>query len=412
MAQRSADMLSAEHKDHIKGHLDELATAIALVEERAGTLLLTSTSAAEEEETCEQIDEELHRVMYKLDHTRRLLEGAQAGAPQVLPAEEKTALRARVGELKAAVAHLQEHIAAPMIDHPTVLEMHGHMAELDELLGNFHKHSEAKFSYWRRRGSANAPATGARLPWTLIIPVTIDALVDGFLIGLACALSRHAGLVLGFATCIEMAFLGAAFAATVARCTGASLKARVAAVALPPAVLLLAAALGAALGDVSSNSPGVFTAFVAFGVVALLFLVTHELLIEAHEALAGKDVWWINVWMFVGIFVVRARARTCSVRSAHGLTVARRAAGAANQSRAACMTAAAGTDTQRACEQVYVALQVTTGSRWRPPRCASYARPALCCAVRRQEHGRRVGKAKSLLTMTRARCPPLTRCSR
>jgi ZIP family zinc transporter len=198
-------------------------------------------------------------------------------------------------------------MAAPSLDAATVLEVHEHMSGLDEMLQMFHKKTDDSFSRWRRRTTGDVEAaarTGAPLPWSLIGPVTVDALVDGFLIGLSCALSAHAGLVLAGATCIEMAFLGAAFAATVSRCTGASLLSRLAAIALPPATLLLAAAAGGALGDVSSSHPALFVAFVAFGVVELLFLVTHELLIEAHEALNGGHVWWINVWLFVGIFVV------------------------------------------------------------------------------------------------------------
>jgi hypothetical protein len=300
-------LLANEHKDHIKSHIDELTASIEQLDERASRLAAPGTLAHEEEALSEEIDEELHKLMYKLDHARRLLEGAESGTPQPLPEGEKAALRARVGGLKTAMMHLQEHMAAPSLDAATVLEVHEHMNDLDAMLHTFHKKSDDTFSRWRRRTTTDVEAaarTGAPLPWSLIGPVTIDALVDGFLIGLSCALSAHAGLVLAGATCIEMAFLGAAFAATVSRCTGASLPARMAAVALPPATLVLAAAVGGALGDVSSSHPALFVAFVAFGVVELLFLVTHELLIEAHEALNGGHVWWINVWLFIGIFIV------------------------------------------------------------------------------------------------------------
>jgi ZIP family zinc transporter len=300
-------LLANEHKDHIKGHIDELTASIEQLDERAARLAAPGTLAHEEEALAEEIDEELHKLMYKLDHARRLLEGAESGAPQPLPEGDKAALRARVGGLKAAMTHLQEHMAAPSLDAATVLEVHQHMNDLDAMLHMFHKKSDDSFSRWRRRTTGDVEAaarTGAPLPWSLIGPVTVDALVDGFLIGLSCALSAHAGLVLAGATCIEMAFLGAAFAATVSRCTGASPLSRLAAVALPPATLVLAAAAGGALGDVSSSHPALFVAFVAFGVVELLFLVTHELLIEAHEALNGDHVWWINLWLFIGIFVV------------------------------------------------------------------------------------------------------------
>ena len=304
----AASELAGEHKDHIKMHLDELAAAVCLVDERAARLAEPNIRADEEEQLAEEIDEELHKLMYKLDHTRRLLEGAETGRPQGLPEAEKAAMRTRVAGLKDALAHLHEHMQAPSLDRPTVLEVHAHMEDLDEMLKTFHNKSSETFSRWRRSSVVlNEPASGRPapgLPWSLVVPVTIDSLVDGFLIGLSCALSTHAGLVLAFATCIEMAFLGAAFAATVSRCTGARLAARLAVIVLPPLTLLGAAAVGAALGDISSTRPAVFVAFVAFGVVELLFLVTHELLIEAHEALNGSSVWWINVWLFVGIGLV------------------------------------------------------------------------------------------------------------
>jgi len=301
--EEATELLDVTHKAHIKSHVDELAAAIALVDERATVLLSPATEAEQEEQLSEEIDEELHRVMYKLDHCRRLLEGSETGAPRAMPPEEKAALRLRVGELKLALTHLQSHMDAPSLDRSTVKEVHDHFDDLEGLLHSFHTMSSETFSYWRR-GDANRHPLGAKLPWSLIIPVVIDSFVDGFLIGLSCSLSHHAGLVLAFATCIEMTFLGAAFAATVARCTGASRVSRLATVLVPPAVLLIAAVIGGALGDVSASSPAAFTAFVAFGVVALLFLVTHELLIEAHEAQASGDVWWINLTFFAGVFVV------------------------------------------------------------------------------------------------------------
>jgi zinc transporter ZupT len=303
MDEEATELLDVLHKEHIRGHVDELAAAIALVDERASMLLAPSTEAVQEEELSEQIDEELHKVMYKLDHCRRLLEGSETGAPRAMASEEKTALRSKVSELKTALAHLQSHMSAPSLDRSTVKEVHDHFDELEGMLQSFHSMSSETFSYWRR-GDAHRHPLGAKLPWSLIIPVVIDAFVDGFLIGLSCSLSHHAGLVLAFATCIEMTFLGAAFAATVARCTGASRISRLVTVFVPPCVLLIAAVIGAALGDISSSSPAAFTAFVAFGVVALLFLVTHELLIEAHDAQGGHEVWWINVVLFVGVFVV------------------------------------------------------------------------------------------------------------
>lgn len=89
-----------------------------------------------------------------------------------------------------------------------------------------------------------------------------------------------------------MMFVGAAFSSTVSHCSGVGRRARMAVVCATSAVLVASAAVGGALGNVSRENPAVFTGFVSFGVVALLFLVTHELLIEAHEALKELDVTW------------------------------------------------------------------------------------------------------------------------
>ena len=39
-------------------------------------------------------------------------------------------------------------------------------------------------------------------------------------------------------------------------------------------------------------------------IVALLFLVTQELLISAHEGQGGEDLWYVTVWIFLGLATV------------------------------------------------------------------------------------------------------------
>ncbi len=61
----------------------------------------------------------------------------------------------------------------------------------------------------------------------------------------------------------------------------------------PPVVMFFSAGLGAMLAfDV-----------VAF-VVALLFLVCNELLIEAKNAQGEDEKWWISLCIFLGIYMV------------------------------------------------------------------------------------------------------------
>ena len=62
--------------------------------------------------------------------------------------------------------------------------------------------------------------------------------------------------------------------------------------------------VGAAIGGAATGEPIIFVAFVSFGVVALLFLVCNELLIEAKNAQGDEEKWWISIMVFLGIFVV------------------------------------------------------------------------------------------------------------
>lgn len=128
--------------------------------------------------------------------------------------------------------------------------------------------------------------------------------VDGFLIGVACALSRRAGWILALANCLEMSFLGMAVSMRVRKCTGSTQQARYACIIVPPLIMLGATILGAVVGSVSKAYPILFVTFVAFGVIALLYLVFNELLAEAREAQEGDVRWWVTAIIFVGIYVV------------------------------------------------------------------------------------------------------------
>lgn len=128
--------------------------------------------------------------------------------------------------------------------------------------------------------------------------------MDGFLIGVACALSRRAGCILALANCLEMAFLGMAVSMRVRKCTASSKFVRHACITVPPLIMLLATVLGSLVGSISKSYPILFVTFVAFGVIALLYLVFNELLVEAREAQEGEVRWWVTAVVFVGIYVV------------------------------------------------------------------------------------------------------------
>jgi zinc transporter ZupT len=65
--------------------------------------------------------------------------------------------------------------------------------------------------------------------------------VDGFLIGVSVAISPKAGIVLAFANCFEMSFLGMAYASRLVKCTGTSALTRGVALYGPPMLMFFAA---------------------------------------------------------------------------------------------------------------------------------------------------------------------------
>ena len=122
-------------------------------------------------------------------------------------------------------------------------------------------------------------ATGVA-PRAMLFAVGIDIVLDGVLLGVAFAAGAKEGLLLTLALSVEVLSLGLAIAASLLD-RGATRTRSILTVAGLAALLIP----GAIVGDtVLHNAPGgIMAAVLAFGCAALLFLVTEELLVEAHE---------------------------------------------------------------------------------------------------------------------------------
>jgi len=84
-----------------------------------------------------------------------------------------------------------------------------------------------------------------------------------------------------------MGFLGLAVSLRVRECTGSSVAVRYSSLLFPPMLMLPAATVGALAGSFGSQHPLIFAALVAFGIFALVNLVTMELLVEGRRCLEG-----------------------------------------------------------------------------------------------------------------------------
>lgn len=133
---------------------------------------------------------------------------------------------------------------------------------------------------------------------TLIITIGVDMLIDGLLIGVGFAAGEEIGLLLTVALSIELLFLGLSVAAalTAARRPRGQTIAIVAGLAL---LALLGALIGATL--LAGLTGGALVAVLAFGAAALLYLVTEELLTEAHEV---RETPLITAMFFLGFLIL------------------------------------------------------------------------------------------------------------
>lgn len=71
MERASKALGQKSHRDHIIEHLHELLSIINSIQKNASTLTNPDLLLREQEEIAEQIDEAIHNLQYKVDHTRR-----------------------------------------------------------------------------------------------------------------------------------------------------------------------------------------------------------------------------------------------------------------------------------------------------------------------------------------------------
>ena len=135
-------------------------------------------------------------------------------------------------------------------------------------------------------GRANGPVA-------MVSAVGVDILIDGLVLGLAFLAGAKAGMLLTVALTLEVLFLGL----TVTAELGETVKSKARILAITAGIALLLP-IGAGLATPVALLPPIYvTGFLSFGLMALLYLVTEELLAEAHEK---PDTPLISAMFFVG----------------------------------------------------------------------------------------------------------------
>lgn len=153
--------------------------------------------------------------------------------------------------------------------------------------------------------------TGAvAAPTALLATVGVDIFVDGLLVGVGFAAGAKQGILLTLALTVEVLFLSLSAAAALAR--GGVARGKVIGASLGFAALLAAGAAVGAIPLRGLTGPSL-AVVLAFGAAALLYLVTEELLVEAHEVPETALTTAVFFAGFLLLFVVEMTVATAGV---------------------------------------------------------------------------------------------------
>ena len=149
-----------------------------------------------------------------------------------------------------------------------------------------------------RTVSSRLEARGGRSSTGLLALIGLDILIDGLLLGVAFSEEARQGLVLGVALTVEIAFLGLSIAAALGQ-EGASRRRTITTTVLVAALIVVGGLIGLDVLGALTRAP--LSIVLSFGTVALMYLVTEELLTEAHEQ---PDTPMMSALFFVGFLAL------------------------------------------------------------------------------------------------------------
>ena len=130
----------------------------------------------------------------------------------------------------------------------------------------------------------------------MVIPIAVDLFVDGMLVAIGFAAGSKGGFILLTGLSMEAVSLGLSEAPSLLK-KRFSKKKIIGLTFVLGVVLLCGSAFGNIIVGISGN---LIVGILGFGVAALLYLVTEELLVEAHEM---EDTPFITAMFFLGFLL-------------------------------------------------------------------------------------------------------------
>jgi ZIP family zinc transporter len=135
------------------------------------------------------------------------------------------------------------------------------------------------------------------LPLAILIAIAVDIVIDGLLLGIGFSAGAKEGKLLAFALSVEVLSLGLATATSLGE-RGIRRSVIVVVIAGLSLLFFVSAVLGGTL--LHNLSDSWLEIILSFGLAALLFLVTEELLKEAHEE---KESAFMTAAFFIGFLL-------------------------------------------------------------------------------------------------------------
>ena len=151
---------------------------------------------------------------------------------------------------------------------------------------------------WAADKMGERNASKSKLPLGMILAVAVDVFIDGLLIGVAFLASKQSGIIIAFALTLEVFFLGISTTASMSKAQ-VSKRLGIIIMIVIAALIPVGELLGYSVASQLSNA--MHMAILAFGTAALLYLVTEELLTEAHEV---PETRMATLSFFIGFLII------------------------------------------------------------------------------------------------------------
>lgn len=246
----------------------------------------------------DELDDELSEMHMYVGVLRRQIRGADP-----LSENEHRQLRAAMLNIDKALKSLYTYFSTPGVSvDKTDKVLRAIETELQRAITT-HIDSVQSFRRWQPVPANHSAKKSEIVPWSLVIGVSIDCLVDGLMVGLTYKASMRAGLIMAFASSIESCFLGLSLSSSVYNITSSRAK-HLGISGIPILALQVGGFVAALMGDSLQANEAAFAGFITFAIVALLFLVTQELLLTAHEITDQASLWYVNINLFLGAGMV------------------------------------------------------------------------------------------------------------